>query len=69
MIGIIEQDGDVHGELARAKEAASKAHEEDDEAYDDVSGVKLNPRLVRRAREAEMDYFRKMNVYKKVDIG
>lgn len=36
------------------------------EAWDDVSGKYLDPERVAAAREAEMSYFRKMNVYTKV---
>ena len=31
-------------------------------AQDDVSGVKLDPKLVKEAREVEMTFFRKMQV-------
>ena len=35
-------------------------------AVDDVSGVSLNPELVKEAREVEMTSFRKMQVYNRV---
>ena len=35
-------------------------------ARDDVTGVELNPDLVRDARREEMDYFRRLGVYKVV---
>ena len=35
-------------------------------ASDDVSGAALDPKLVVKARQLEMDYFRKMGVYHKV---
>ena len=35
-------------------------------ASDDVSGASLNPKLVRKARQEEMEYFKKMGVYIKV---
>ena len=35
-------------------------------ASDDVSGAALDPELVVEARQLEMDYFRKMGVYHKV---
>eukprot|EP00974_Lingulodinium_polyedra_P104099 10075626-Lingulodinium_polyedra.AAC.1 len=49
------------------RESASKCHDNDekDVAWDDVTGVSLKPELVREARRAEMEYFKKMNVYKK----
>lgn len=37
-------------------------------AWDDVSGKYLNPDEVRKARAAEIEYYRKMGVYKKVPI-
>ena len=38
-------------------------------AFDDVSGQELVPALMVKARRDEIDYFRKMGVYEKVDIG
>ena len=35
-------------------------------ARDDVSNAELVPKLVREARELEMDYFRKLGVYERV---
>ena len=35
-------------------------------AQDDVSGVELDPELVKKAREVEMTFFRKMEVYTRV---
>ena len=53
-----------------SKEAATApVHDEDSNeemAWDDVSGVQLDARKVREAREVEMEYFRKMKVYSKV---
>ena len=47
-----------------------KSHDTEDQevliAWDDVSGVRLNPALVKEARKAEMEYFRKMGANKKV---
>ena len=39
-----------------------------DFAVDDVSGVKLVPELVRKAREVEMAFFEKMHVYDRVPV-
>ena len=36
------------------------------EAFDDVSGVRLDAALVKKAREEEMDYIRKKEVYTKI---
>eukprot|EP00973_Karenia_brevis_P017484 2398961-Karenia_brevis.AAC.1 len=38
-------------------------------AIDDVTGARLDIKLVREAREAEMKYFKKMGVYRKVPIS
>ena len=35
-------------------------------AWDDVSNAELAPKLVREAREMEMDYFKKLGVYERV---
>ena len=35
-------------------------------ASDDVSGAALDPEMVVKARQLEMDYFRKMGVYHKI---
>ena len=39
----------------------------DMEAYDDISGEPLDPALVINARKSEIEYFRDMGVYEKVD--
>ena len=50
--------------------APQRPEEEEDSnewvAYDDVSGAALNPKHVQEARQVEMEYFKKMNVYTKV---
>ena len=38
-------------------------------AYDDVSGTNLDPVKVKQARREEMDYIRKLGVYRKVSIS
>ena len=46
-------------------------HEDDGEgwiAIDDVTGQRLDPKLMRAARKDEIAYFRKMGVYEKVDV-
>ena len=35
-------------------------------AWDDVSNAELVPKLVREARELEMEYFKKFGVYERV---
>ena len=37
-----------------------------DSAWDNVSNSELVPKLVREARELEMDYFKKLGVYERV---
>ena len=47
-------------------------HEEDSESWiaiDDVTGQRLDPRLMRIARKEEIAYFKQMGVYEKVDIS
>ena len=48
--------------------APSKKDQEEMVAFDDVSGAKLDPKLVSEARQAEMRYFKRMQVYRKVSI-
>ena len=38
------------------------------EAFDDVTGQALRPELMIKARKDEIDYFRSMGVYEKVDV-
>ena len=38
-------------------------------AIDDVSGQRLEPALMVKARRDEIEYFRQMGVYEKVDIS
>eukprot|EP00973_Karenia_brevis_P025635 3536728-Karenia_brevis.AAC.1 len=75
MLGVIEPHEQLHQEHKQAAEAAKNAHEDDDDewydgtfAYDDVTGAPLDVKLVKAAREAEMRYFKTMNVYRKVGI-
>ena len=47
-------------------------HEDDGQgwiAVDDVTGQRLSPELMRAARKDEIEYFKKMGVYEKVDIS
>ena len=54
----------------RIDEAPVKSHDTEDQevliAWDNVSGARLNPELVKEARKAEMEYFRKMGLSTKV---
>jgi hypothetical protein len=47
---------------------SSEGRVNDDFAWDDVNNCQLDASRVREARKAEMDYFKKMQVYKKVPI-
>ena len=57
-----------------AQEAKERMHEEEEnpgrgqEFWDDVSGEKLDPELVRKARAEEMKEFAKHKVYRKVPL-
>ena len=57
--------------MEEISESADKYHEpenHDDVAWDDVNNCKLDPARVREERKAGMDYFQKMQVYKKVQF-
>lgn len=61
------ESGVVHSEeLESAVQGERQCHEQDvhmdDEAWDDVNDCRLDPVKVRAARQAEMEYFRKMKV-------
>ena len=59
-------------DMQEAHESSAQCHEQltglDCEAWDDVNNCKLDPLKVRKAREEEMEYFRRMQVYRKVPI-
>ena len=60
-------------EMNKARESADRCHQddgggEDEYAWDDVNNCSLDPSRVKDARKAEIEYFRKMRVYKKVPI-
>ena len=38
------------------------------EAFDDVTGQVLDPALMAKARKDEIEYFRSLGVYEKVDV-
>ena len=47
-------------------------HENDHDymrAFDDVTGQELDPQLMMKARRDEIQYFRDMGVYEKVDVS
>ena len=57
--------------MVEINESAHKCYEpesHDEFAWDDVNNGKLDPARVRAARMAEMEYFQKMQVYKKVSV-
>jgi hypothetical protein len=75
-----EKDEYIIGVIKHASEedkmnmdkAADKCHSDENDqyngiiAYDDVSGTKLRPELVKQARREEIEYIKKLGVYKKV---
>ena len=66
----VEEIGSLSTEIGKGEEAAGDMHEQDGIiAIDDQSGEPLVPALVRKARMEEMEYFRSMNVYRKVPIA
>lgn len=57
--------------LSQAKEGEHQCHEDlaqenYEVAWDDVNDCKLDPVKVRQARSAEMEFFKKIQVYRKV---
>ena len=59
-------------DIQSAYESSAQCHEPtnelDLEAWGDVNNCKLDPVKVRKTREEEMGYFRRMQVYRKVPI-
>ena len=60
-------------DIKEAMNGSGKCHEAETdwdgiEAWDDVNNCRLDPKKVHEARQAEIEYFRKMRVYKKVPI-
>eukprot|EP00973_Karenia_brevis_P093559 12417904-Karenia_brevis.AAC.1 len=71
LIGSFEVDRISKEDLKDMEKKSNGLHEDHDQdmiAIDDVTGARLDIRLVREAREAEMKYFKKMGVYRKVPI-
>ena len=66
MFGRRTQDGRLTPKQELSKLAFADGREW---AQDDVSGVDLDPELVKHAREVEMTFFRKMQVYTRVHRG
>lgn len=73
MVGHVAPEGNTASRLKGAKYTMEKCHGMetvgDMVAIDDVSGAYLDPREVIKARLAEVDYIRKMNLYTKVPIA
>ena len=63
MFGRRTQDGRIILKQELSKLAFANGREW---AQDDVSGVELDPELVKQAREVKMTFFRKMQVYTRV---
>eukprot|EP00973_Karenia_brevis_P041501 5742611-Karenia_brevis.AAC.1 len=71
-IGSFGVDSTSDKEIKMAKARSDELHDDHDRcmiAVDDVTGALLDIKLVREAREAEMKYFRRMGVYRKVPIA
>ena len=54
--------------LTNYKTVEEDNEQELDEAWDDVSGAQLDPKVVKGARKEELEYIHKMNFYSKVPI-
>lgn len=63
---MMEASGSKQGECP--SEALHEAGCEGLEAYDDVTGQQLDPKLMMAARRDEIQYFRDMGVYEKVNV-
>ena len=61
----------LQGDERYGENPGEELHEESIEMYiaqDDLSGEPLDPKLVKAARKEEIQYFKDMNVYRKVPI-
>ena len=76
LLANIQNDGNTTAksmmkEAQKIREKYKTIEEDEDEyleAWGDVSGPPLNPKEVQRARQEEIDYVHKMNLYTKVPI-
>lgn len=71
VMGVIEQmeeDQRIGKHMGRSIAGFERDSKEAEEYWDDLSGKRLKAELVRRAREQEMNEFRKHGVFEKVDI-
>ena len=77
LIANVNTDGNIDTrkimEEAKKLQKQYQTVEEDDQpqmemVWDDVSGAELDPKVVRKAREEEIEYVRKMKLYTKVPI-
>ena len=69
VLSMSEMQGAAKNEKGQSPSAV--LHEEGGElaAYDDLSGDVLDPELMKRARREEIEYFKDMGVYDKVEIA
>ena len=68
----IEEMHRAAGSVAKGECPSRSLHEDECEgliAIDGVTGQELDPRMMKQARRDEIEYFRKMGVYEKVDIS
>ena len=66
------EGSNVLAEVQKARENAAKCHEDDHRdliAFDDVFGAELDPKMVQKARQDEIEYVRSMNLYTKAKIS
>lgn len=59
-------DREEHHVVSEAERERSNVQQIEEEAWDDLSGVRLDGKRVREARRVEIEYFRKKGVYKKI---
>ena len=68
---LIDEMREIAAVDSAGKSPAEALHETDCSgmrAFDDISGQELEPSLMVKARKEEIEYFRKMGVYEKVDL-
>ncbi len=63
---------EMHEVMLHVGDPSKDLHEDDPqigvEAFDDLTGATLNPELVAKARQEEIEYFKQMGVYIKVGV-
>ena len=67
-IGGVEESEDKNANMAMDVPAEEDYEQELVEAWGDIDGQELDPKTVKKARDLEMEWYRKMKVYEKRPI-